>query len=564
MKSYRLTEIAQLAHELSLSPLRHRLRQTVGIRRAIELLDPKRDYPYSFVCFQVTGYRPRRTQDTMLGGKALISDLSQMMDALTAATPLPEAAAAGQLYDVDSLAKRFNVSTKTISRWRARGLVGCWFATENILPRLAFTSRAVQVFVSRHRDLVRRGASFQLMRKEEKQRIISRAKELVNAEGCCLHVVTLRLAAETGRAVETIRYTLRRHDRDHADEALFDGTEKPRNVDPERLIFDAHQAGDSISSLAKRFRKRADEIRRVLTKVRAAMLAAEPIAYIYNPSFDAPDAERRILARKADSDLGDAKTDELLARTPNELPAYLSALYRTPLLDRDDEQRLFRRMNFLLHQAEMIRQRIADHPELATDQRMAEIEVLLDQATEVKNRIIQANLRLVVSIAKRHLHSHKASNLFELISDGNIALIRAVEKFDFGRGFRFSTYASWAIMRSYARTVPQELVRLGRFQTGHDEFLADTRDYRMPKETPQQAAEEISRTISNGLTALDDRERLIVERHFGLHTGGKVNTLDEIGRELGISKERVRQIEIRAMAKLRGSLGERGADLLAS
>ncbi|MFH1418864.1 MAG: sigma-70 family RNA polymerase sigma factor [Planctomycetota bacterium] len=563
MKSYRLTEIAQLAHELSLSPLRHRLRQTVGIRRAIELLDPKREYPYSFVCFHVTGYRPRRTEDTVLGGKALISDLSQMMDALTAATPLPEAVADGRLYDVDSLAQRFNVSTKTISRWRARGLAGCWYASENGMPRFAFTSRSVQVFVFRHHELVRRGASFQLMRKGEKQRIVSRAKELVNAEGCCLHAVTLKLAAETGRAIETIRYTLRRYDRDHADEALFDRTEKPRNVDPATLIYEAHQAGESIRSLSQRFRKRAAEIRGILTGVRAARLTAQPIAYIYHPSFDAPDAQHRILATKAASRLDDAKPDELLARTPRELPAYLSALYRTPLLDRHEEQHLFRRMNFLLHQADVLRQQIADDPESATDRRLAEIEDLLEQATVVKNRIIQANLRLVVSIAKRHLHSHNASSLFELVSDGNIALMRAVEKFDFGRGFRFSTYASWAIMRSYARTVPQELVRLGRFQTGHDEFLAEAHDYRMPVETPQRAADEIRRTVTTGLSALDDRERVIVERHFGLHTGGMPNTLDEIGRELGISKERVRQIEVRAMAKLRDALGDRGAELLA-
>ena len=86
---------------------------------------------------------------------------------------------------------------------------------------------------------------------------------------------------------------------------------------------------------------------------------------------------------------------------------------------------------------------------------MDQIEGLYDQSVAVKNEIISANLRLVVSIAKRHVSP--GENFFELVSDGNISLIRAVEKFDYARGNKFSTYASWAIMKNYARTIPDEL-----------------------------------------------------------------------------------------------------------
>src|SRR4029434_9379215 len=85
---------------------------------------------------------------------------------------------------------------------------------------------------------------------------------------------------------------------------------------------------------------------------------------------------------------------------------------------------------------------------------MNEIERLYDEAVKIKNEIVQANLRLVVSIAKRHVSG--SEDFFALVSDGNMSLIRAAEKFDFSRGNKFSTYASWAIMKNYARTIPHE------------------------------------------------------------------------------------------------------------
>src|SRR5215469_6704815 len=103
-------------------------------------------------------------------------------------------------------------------------------------------------------------------------------------------------------------------------------------------------------------------------------------------------------------------------------------------------------------------------PSRVRNQTLKEIEDLQKEANVVKELLINANMRLVVSIAKKH--AAQADNFFELVSDGNMSLIRAVEKFDFGRGFKFSTYASWAIMKNFARTTPDEKHRLERFVTG--------------------------------------------------------------------------------------------------
>ncbi len=574
MRAYRCQEIARLEHELRLAPLRHRLRQVAGIFQAIELIEPQREYPYSFVCYQVTGYRTRRTEDVMSSGDDIVADLVHLLDALTSSNPLPVDSAPGRLLGVDDVARRFNVSTKTISRWRDRGLAGCWYWLDDGegkgRSRLAFTEQAVECFAARNHELVRRGGAFAFLSEEEKGRVIARAKELVAVEKCGLHAATMRIAEETGRAVETIRYTLRAFDRQHPEDALFDRAEQPKPIDEATVIHDAYLAGEDLRSLATRFRKSPIEIRCIVTGVRASRLTTEPIAYMYNELFDAPDAERLILnGRPICGDEASPQVNVTLNGTPNALPAYLADLYRTPLLSRDEEQQLFRRMNYVLHRAEALRRKIAaaaaptSNAEVADVERdLAAMQALLDRARAVKNRITQANLRLVVSIAKRHLRG-RAENVFELVSDGNLALIRAVEKFDFARGFRFSTYASWALMRSYARSVPDEMTRACRFQTGHDELLADARDHREEERNIETEGEAIRATVGDGLAALNERERAVVERHFGLTGSGPAKTLEEIGHELSLSKERVRQIEMGALRKLRSVLGERGAALLA-
>src|SRR5262249_14679004 len=140
-------------------------------------------------------------------------------------------------------------------------------------------------------------------------------------------------------------------------------------------------------------------------------------------------------------------------KPPAGLPPYLASLYGdAPLLSREQEAHLFRKMNYLKYRAAKLREAL--DPARARTADLDEYERLQGEALAVKNQIIRANLRLVVSIAKKRVGT--TNNFFELVSDGNMSLIRAVEKFDFARGFKFSTYASWAIMKNFARSIPEE------------------------------------------------------------------------------------------------------------
>jgi RNA polymerase primary sigma factor len=235
-----------------------------------------------------------------------------------------------------------------------------------------------------------------------------------------------------------------------------------------------------------------------------------------------------------------------------------------PLLTREEEQYLFRKMNYLFFKADRLLKTMADDPHSIRSSDLGAVEKLVADGQEIKRRIIRANLRLVVSIAKRHIGP--GMNLFELISDGNISLMRAVEKFDFGRGFKFfkfSTYASWAIMKNFARSIPAENTRRDRFLTGQELAFELRPDARTVESEIEQSQSRIASAVERILEKLDEREREIIIDRYGLADRAEARTLEQVGQKFGVTKERIRQIEARAMRKLKEYAKQEKLDLSA-
>jgi RNA polymerase primary sigma factor len=287
--------------------------------------------------------------------------------------------------------------------------------------------------------------------------------------------------------------------------------------------------------------------------MRAKRLLETKLEAMPNPLFDEPKAAAEILAPMPEPPGGKAPRK---VKAPEGLPPYLADLYDVGLLSREQEAHLFRKMKFLKSQALKLREKI--DPAKARPSDLDKLERLTDEALAVKNQIIRANLRLVVSIAKKHVGP--SSDFFELISDGNMALIRAVEKFDYARGNKFSTYASWAIMNRFARAIPEENHRRDRFVTGHEAMFESAADTRSDEHEIEFSVRRVRETVNGMLGKLDARERRVLESRFGLG-GANEQTLEQLGRELGITKERVRQIESRAQEKLRKIAGDQALEL---
>ncbi|WP_459547107.1 RNA polymerase sigma factor [Nocardia sp. X0981] len=304
--------------------------------------------------------------------------------------------------------------------------------------------------------------------------------------------------------------------------------------------------------------------------------------------------------------LRQARKDAELTASADSVRAYLKQIGKVALLNAEEEVELAKRIEAGLYAAEKMREFTEAGEKLPVATRR-DFNWIIRDGNRAKNHLLEANLRLVVSLAKRY--TGRGMAFLDLIQEGNLGLIRAVEKFDYTKGYKFSTYATWWIrqaitraMADQARTIriPVHMVevinKLGRIQRellqdlGREptpEELAKEMDITPEKvlEIQQYAREPISldQTIGDEgdsqlgdfiedseavvavdavsftllqdqlqsvLETLSEREAGVVRLRFGL-TDGQPRTLDEIGQVYGVTRERIRQIESKTMSKLR-------------
>ncbi len=314
-----------------------------------------------------------------------------------------------------------------------------------------------------------------------------------------------------------------------------------------------------------------------------------------------PEDEEEVIVLAADRD--EAET----AASADPVRAYLKQIGKVALLNAEQEVELAKRIEAGLFAAEKLRQCDLEKKKRMSPQLRREFEWLIRDGERAKNHLLEANLRLVVSLAKRY--TGRGMQFLDLIQEGNLGLIRAVEKFDYTKGYKFSTYATWWIrqaitraMADQARTIripvhmvevinklarvqrqmlqdlgreptpeeigreldmtPDKVVEIQKYarepvsldQTIGDDGDSQLGDFIEDSEAPV-AADVVSfgllqDQLSSVLQTLSEREAGVVSMRFGL-TDGQPKTLDEIGQVYGVTRERIRQIEAKTMSKLR-------------
>ena len=548
---FRTPILAQMRdQQVRFAPRAKKIEQIEQAERLIAEIDSEKTYTYEYICFRITGYRPHAVPNEPIHGEDARHDLRLLIEDISDSADIDVADVPEPVRTVDELARMFNVSTKTISRWRQQGLVSRRFLF-NGRKRVGFLQSSVDRFVNSNRERVERGASFSQLTDLEREEIIHRARRLAQSGGCPSDI-TRRIAERMNRSVETIRYTLKEFDRNHREMAIFPDHTGPLNDQAKEEIFREYRRGMSVPQIAKRHCRTKASIYRVINEMRATRILELPLDYMHNDCFAQGSMAKEILGPLPVSETATRKV-----RVPSGLPPYLAALYETPLLTREQEQHLFRKFNYLKYRANKLREKL--DPAKAKSALMDEIERLYEEAVIVKNQIVRSNLRLVVSIAKRHVTP--SDNFFELVSDGNMSLIRAAEKFDYARGNKFSTYASWAIMKNFARTIPNEFKHRDRFRNGHEEMFSSQEDDGLNPFQALNAQQLREDQVGRILSRLDDREQQIIISRFGLDHSQEPQTLKEVGAALGVTKERIRQIEARALNKLRVAADEEKIDL---
>jgi len=285
--------------------------------------------------------------------------------------------------------------------------------------------------------------------------------------------------------------------------------------------------------------------RKAVLQRRRAELFARVIDYIPCREFLGKDAERLATVPPAAAAVP-LHTNRFEPSGAAGLTPYLATLYQTRLLSKEEEQFYFRRMNWLKFRAATGRGKLDQRR--ATILQIERIEDWLDLAETAKSIIITSNLRLVVSIAKKFVD---ASNSFdELVSEGNVALLRAVEKFSFALGNRFSTYATYAIQRHFFRMSQKGRQLRSRFISDDDSFKGRAAAEPNPDYCSSDQIAMLKGLFAKFLSELEPREQQIVVARFGFN-GQAPQTFRELGVSMGVCKERIRQIQTRAIDKLR-------------
>jgi RNA polymerase primary sigma factor len=539
LEKARFRVLGPLILQLRFEPSHTLLEQSFRAEHLIKLIDATHQYPYDFICYKLTDFKPKEIREPLLiSGADIIVDLvifishvsRQLMVGLD---QLPEPA-----ISVKQLAKEFDISPKTFKRWNKLGLVHRSIIGPEGVAQNFILKNTWQWFITKHERLVARAAAFSRLTVGQREWIISQARKLYQSEKLSRNQIETTLAGKIGRARETVRYVIHHHDTGAtAQYRVFPPRAK---LTPETCteIFEIFVRGVPIDQLARIYGRSRPTIYRIVNNARQETWRNLTIEYIFSPEFDLPSADQSILPA----------TRIRIDVIPDS--SHLETL--TPA----DERSLFRAYNYLKWKQDQIRKPFyITKAEMGTPPPIPagvldELETLQATAEEIKSKLILANQALVVSIAKRHINI--GLTLDELLSEGLVPLMKSVEKFDYTRGFKFSTYASWAVMKHFARIVPLAN------QQQHELLSQDDLDALLPGVAEFDEAEAYRRSmaVQGALEHLTDRERHILENRFGLDRAEEPLSLSQLGTRLGVTKERIRQIESKAMEKLHAILKE--------
>ncbi len=550
-------KLDELARQLVYTPAAKRRAQLDAALELLGQIDPEEQYPWDYIFFKITGFRTREDPEASLTGRGLMADLPSLIEYISTTLDINVSDSPEEVLPLDQVTRRFGVSTKTIQRWRRQGLPAMRYVFADGVRRVGFRESQVAAFSQRHAKRLVDAARFRQIPEKEKAQIIARARRLSAKCHCCMKLISRRIAQHTGRSPETIREIIRRHDAENPTCAVFADIPSPLTSADHQIITECFHRGISVDCLAKRYCRSAEAIQRIVDQRRALHAKSMPIKFVHNPLFEHPDAARIILsdlAGKAQRQAAEEPIEDgeqrLLLRRPRDLPAYLQDVFRQAIVAPTLTIDAFRQMNFLRYQAWRLQLEL--DVASATGEQVDAIDAVLARADAIRNQILQSHLRIVVVVARKHCQSNE--NLLELISDGNLWLMRAADSFDFARNVRFSTYLTYALMKNYAH-------RFGQPNRGGNRLLVWQDDLLDQLGTPAEQSIpdavdmlHLQGRLLDALKELPERERSLVASHYGLEAGKPPESLSQIAERLGVTKARVRQLEVKALAKLRGIL----------
>lgn len=421
MARYSHPALRGLEKQLLLSPPPVRQKHADRLESLLLSLQSDREYSVEFIYFRVTGFRPTELPVETIPGEALRTDLEKMLEEISSSAPTPVEDVPEKVHTVEDIARRYDVSERTVYRWRDRGLISRKYRFPDGRVRVGVREEALQQFAEEHAGLLKKSGEFTPLSEQEREQIRRRGRELGRRTDLSLTAAARRIARQSERATETVRRVLRRQQKEEP-QTPFEQRRGPLEDDEKSRIYAAYRDGQSVGALCEKFERSRSSIYRIINEQRAREVLAddsvpEPSSH---PESFAPEDEAEVLE---------------------------------PPEDADRQVSLFRLYGFLKAGVARLKEELNPRRYVATAQ-LDRIESRIQVVRAIRRHLLAQCLPVVFEAARRH--AGPVVGLAELVDEGCRCVLRTIDRFDYlGRG-GFQRYARLQLMKNFARTVPQE------------------------------------------------------------------------------------------------------------
>lgn len=539
--AFKIRAIDELFKQLRYVPPVTRQRQMDAAEQLIHEIDPARNYPESFIVYRITGYRPESAaEEATLVGEALVPDLTNFVLRLSERLSLPAQGKKRTALTLEEVAAKLDVAHRSIQRYRRRGLVVHSIVYPDGSRKLGCFEDALERFVGDHHETVSRAAAFSRVDDSIEQRIIDDARRLRSERHTSLNAVARQIAEQHGRAHETVRRILQRHERE-SDQPIFaeHGLLTDRDA---QLIYRAWRRSVPVQTLAEHFSRAAVTIHRIVNRQRAAQLASLDLSHVNLPTFALDDAESVLLS----VGVANEGFDRLLPM--HDALELLEQAANAETLNEHDEGSLVACYNFLKKRAANA---LADLPEWPGARTLDEIETSLRWATLIKRRLVSAALPAALGMIEQHVGRRLAHQPSEEIRSHIALAVRTVssviETIDPGKSQRLDRVSRYSIAREMARLPVRETEHraTARHASGTvvlQPLFAELTEWNRLLALPERFAARVN--------CLPIPGRTIITRHYGLD-GSAPQTCAAIARSMNITDAAVRRQLTNQLAELR-------------
>ncbi|MHC4479376.1 MAG: hypothetical protein ACYS1C_00175 [Planctomycetota bacterium] len=417
MSGYRFRRVRELVRQLAVGPIEVRRRQAERLEELLVEVRADRSYPYEFLYFRITGFRPKDDLREAYEGADVLPDLQRALRELSSGAPRAVEDLDEEVCAPKEVAAAFSVSPRTVRRWQGRGLPRATYLFPDGHKGPGIRQSVLDRFLERHGDSVERSARFSKLSEAEERDIVRIARQ------------------------ETVRLVLLSHDRDNPDRAIFGRPSARLTPADRRRLRKQYLQGVPVEELCEHYGRSRSTIYRLINEERAREMLQEPLSCYREEDFGEEQSDERILA-PALRDIAELRDQ------PPQTGAGAEEPRRSGQLTPEQERALFRAYNYAKFRADEMRKELKVTGYVPS-RIIGGIEEMMRRARRVREFLLRVYAPLAEHAALQH--SGPGADLQELRVKSRAQLARLIDSFDYRKRARFEAYANLDLLKTFAR-----------------------------------------------------------------------------------------------------------------